>query len=124
MPHICKWEEKGLYRKFTDKVLGEEILRLNLAQQGDPRFDEIIYVINDFTQIVDFDINDRDVKKISAVDNIASRSNPNIRVAIVSTFKPLLEWIESYCEAMVGTPNECEIFSNVNDAYKWASCEE
>ena len=116
-----KWEKNGLYRQFTNKICGEEVLNINLNMQGDSRFDDIRYVINDFTKIVDFDFSDIDIHKISAVDNAASKSNPNIRIALVSTLEPLLVWIKLYCEKMKDSPYECEIFNNIDDAYKWVS---
>ena len=116
-----KWEEKGLCRQFTNKISGEEVLKMNLKLQGDSRFDDIRYVINDFTEIVDFDFSDIDIQKISVMDQAASMSNPNIKIAIVSTLEPLLVWIKLYCESMKGSPYKCEIFDHIDNAHKWAS---
>lgn len=81
-----EWQEKGLYRKFTDTVNGDEILGDNLKLQGDARFDNIRYVINDFTKVVDFNFTDLDVHKISVTDKVASISNPKIKIALISTY--------------------------------------
>ena len=116
-----KWENNGLYRQFTNKICGKEILNINLSMQGDPRFDDIRYVINDFTKVIEFDFSDLDIKKITVMDNAASISNPNIKNALVSTHEPLLVWIKIYCEIMESSPYECEIFDTVDDAYRWVS---
>ena len=121
MSHLNKWESNGLYRGFSNKITGEEVLKINLDIQGDPRFDDIRYVINDFTGIVDFDISDSDIEKIVAMDNAASKSNPKIKIALISIFEPLLVWINNYCDAMQGSRYECKIFDNTQDAYKWVS---
>ena len=119
MSYHNKWEAKGIYRKFTGIVSGQEVLLSNYAIQGDPRFDDIRYVINDFTEIVDFEVSTRDIDTIAAVDNAASISNPNIKVAIVATLEPLLLWAKRYCANMQGSPYECELFNSIDDAAKW-----
>jgi hypothetical protein len=106
---------------FTDKTSGEEILRSNLVLQGDSRFDDITYVINDFTQIVEFEVSDLDINKIVTIDHVAAISNPKLKIAIVATLESLLAWVHLYCEKMQDSPFECKIFDNLNDAYKWVS---
>ena len=121
MAHINRWEDKGLYRQFTNHVTGEEVLNINLTIQGDSRFDEIKYVINDFTQITTFDFSDMDIKLLAVTDNAAAKSNPNINIALILTLEPLLEWANLYCEYMKDAPYTCAIFDNVIDAEKWVS---
>lgn len=115
------WEEKGLCRIFTDKISGEEILTSNLSLHGDPRFDGIKYVINDFTKITEFEVSDLDITKIVIVDNVAAVSNSYLKIAIVAMLDPLLIWVQLYLERMQDSTFECAIFDNLNDAYKWVS---
>lgn len=115
------WEATGLYRHFTNKINGQEVLNDNLNLQGDSRFDDIKYVINDFTDIADFDFSDIDIQKISITDKVASISNPTIKIAIITTIESLLVWIELYCKSMEGSLYDCKIFDNSEDAYKWVS---
>ena len=121
MAHLNKWEGKGLYREFKDNITGREVLNINLTIQGDPRFDNIKYVINDFTQIADFYFSDIDIKLLAVTDNIAAKSNPRLKIALIVTLEPLLKWADSYCEHMKGSPYICEIFDNISDAEKWVS---
>ena len=116
-----KWESKGLCRVFTDTINGDEVLGDNLKLQGDIRFDNIKYVINDFTEVVDFDFSDLDVTKISVNDNVASQSNPYLKIALISTHEPLLVWLRLYCESMEGSLYKSKIFDNADDAYEWVS---
>lgn len=119
MAHENNWQETGLCRIYTGTVSGEEIFESNLAIHGDPRFDDARYVINDFTRMTAFEILEEDVQKIAIVDNVASISNPKVKIAIVSTDKSFLEWANRYCEAMQGSLYQCKIFSNIDDADKW-----
>lgn len=121
MSYINNWEKNGLYRVFENTTSGEEVLSSNFAIQGDPRFDEIRYVINHFTNITDFVVTDSDISKIAIFDNVASISNPHLKIAIVTTYEPLLVFINKYCEQMHDSTFECKIFGNVDDACKWAS---
>ena len=121
MAHQNEWEDLGLYRIFTNKVTGAEILTSNLELQGDHRFDEITYVLNDFTQIDDFDVTDIDLNKIAVMDDVAAKSNPDIKIAIVATLEPFREWAEIFVELMKDTPFACTLFDSVEDARKWIS---
>ena len=121
MAHLNKWEGKGLYREFKGNIAGREILNINFTIQCDPRFDKIKYVINDFTQITDFHFSDMDINGLVISDNIAAKSNPRLKIALIVTLEPLLKWADLYCEHMKGSPYICEIFDNISDAEKWVS---
>lgn len=120
MAYQNEWHEKGLCRVFTEKVSGDEILDANLTLHGDSRFDDIRYVINDFTQIVGFDVSGMDIDKVATIDNVASLSKARLKIAIVATADSLLDWVHLYCAKMADSPYECEFFTNFDDAYQWA----
>jgi len=121
LPYQNKWEHKGIRRVFTNKTSGKEIFWANLDLQKDSRFDDVNYVINDFTKLVDFEVSETEVDMITGSDDAASIKNTNIKIAIVATLEPFLVWVELYLEMMRNSPFECKVFSNVNDAYKWIS---
>lgn len=121
MSHQNTWEENGLYRVFTDTVTGEEILTSNLSIHGDYRFDDIKYVINDFTRAVEFEAAELDILKISTIDNVAARSNSYLKIAIVVKSESQLNWVHQYQKQMRNSPLKCEIFGTVNEAYEWVS---
>ncbi len=120
MAYQNKWDEKGLCRVFTEKVSGDEILDANLTLHGDSRFDDISYIINDFTQIIEFEVSGMDIVKVATIDNVAALSKARLKIAIVATIESLLDWVNLYCERMADSPYECEIFTNFDDAYQWA----
>ena len=119
MPNVSTWEEKGLYRVFSGKISGEEVLQSNLDTHGDPRFDDLRYVINDFTQVSDFEVTESDIEIIAVVDDVAVLSNPKIKIALVVTLRSLLEWVGLYCEKMEDATYICGIFSTVEEARQW-----
>ena len=115
------WENRGLFRNFTEKITATEILSFNLTIQGDARFDTLRYVINDFTHLSDFVGSENDIEAIAAIDDAASMSNPYIKVAIISTSESFLAWANFYCTKMENTSYDCKIFANKNDAYDWVN---
>ena len=127
MAHEYNWEEQGLCRTYTDAISGEEVFNSNLVIHGDPRFDDIRYVINDFTNITEFIVGKVDILNIAAIDNfaaidnIACKSNPVLKIAIVAIFEPLLEWINLYIDSMQDSLCQCKFFENIDDAYTWVN---
>ena len=121
MAHENIWEEKGLYRVFSNVISGKEVLDSNLELHGDPRFDTINYVLNDFSTIEDFQVSEMDITLIANIDAVAARSKPALKIAIVATYEPLLEWIHKYSEKMVNSIFETHLFDNLEDARQWCS---
>ena len=119
MSYKNSWREKGLHRTFSGNITGKEILDSNLALHGDPRFDHIDYVLNDFLSIDGFEITIGDVNIISTVDNVAAISKKNLKIAIVANNTELLQWIDAYLEMMQGSPYTAAVFSQHDDALKW-----
>ena len=125
MAHQTNWEQEGLCRIYTGKISGDEVFNSNLAIQGDPRFVDIKYVINDFTEINEFIVGKIDILNIaamdnfSAIDNIVCKGNTTLKIAIIAIFEPLLEWINLYIESMQGSLYQCKLFENIDDAHEW-----
>lgn len=112
------WEKKGLHRTFTGKITGAEVLSSNLQAHGDERFDQLKYVLNDFTQIESFEVSEIDISIIAATDNAATLSNPGLKIAIVTTDEKLLSWANLY---LGKSPYPCKIFNNTVNALSWVS---
>jgi hypothetical protein len=113
------WEDKGLERVFSDSTSGQEVVESNLSLHGDPRFDNIYYVLNDFSAVETFQVSKIDVSLIASIDDAATVSKPRLKIAIVATLDSLLEWIYKYCEKMQDSPYECRVFSDVENARQW-----
>lgn len=123
MPHTNTWEPGGLYRKFTGKISGEEILESNFELQANPDFQEIKYIINDFTEVTGHSIETVHTKVYASTDEMASNTKFNLKIALVVTQDPLITLANSYREEMIGNKFECDIFQTIEDARKWASNE-
>lgn len=119
MSYLHQWNNRGLYRRFFGRISGDEILESNLKLQGDPRFDSINYIVNDFLRISDFDIDSGDIKRISAIDKAAALSNSKIKIANVVKSDSLLAMVNTYIELMKASGYQYMTFDNFEAAEIW-----
>ncbi len=74
-----------MYRKYRGLVTGKEILKATEEVEGDSRFDQIHYVINDFLEVTEQLISPKEIRITAAIDKAAALYNPDVMVAIVAT---------------------------------------
>lgn len=126
MAYQENWKEKGLYRVFSGKIACSEIQSANIALHANSRFYEIDFVINDFSQVSEFEASLMDVKSCIAIDNAASKSKHALKVAIVAKIESLLTCAHLYVFKMEDSTFDCKIFNEIEEAYEWlcvqASC--
>lgn len=116
MPYKNEWKKKGLHRTFTGDITGKEVLIANLNIQGDSRFDEIDYVLNDFTGIDSFSISDSHVTEVSTMDNIAAQTNDRLKIIIVANDEGFLKFVDMYMEPMKDSLIDCILFHDMESA--------
>lgn len=121
MTHTTTWESKGVYRKFNGIITGEEILESNFLIQADNRFEEIDYVINDFTDVTDHTITLTDTKVYTTTDEIAANFKPLLKIAIIVTKKDLSDLADAYCEQMKSMRFDAKIFKTLEQARSWST---
>lgn len=120
MPHTNHWDAHGLHRQFTGVVDSDEILSSNLELHQDHRFDDIRYVINDFTLVTGLDIVEGHTRSFATVDKNVSHRKPQLKIAIVVNQPPQIMLAQAYRQHMLDSLFECEIFSNLEEAEAWA----
>ena len=77
------WENKGVLKRLSDHVSAEEFVRSVEAIQADPRFDDIRYVINDFSQVSSHELDADLLQELAAIQYGAQASNPQVRAVYV-----------------------------------------
>jgi len=115
------WEKKGVYRKYSDYVHGDEMIKAMEDVHGHELFDFINYVINDFLHVTEHDINRSDVITLAALDKAAALTNPNIKVAIVATIPTIKVLASLYGDLMNDSPYMSKIFTNLDEARTWVA---
>ena len=116
----CKiiWEPRGVVKHFLDEVTSHDMLQSVRETEGDARFDDLRFVINDFLDITGVSSMHHDVEEISAIDSIAAITNPRIKVAVVATSPLIIEMAESYINSPLNR-YPTKIFQTLTDARMW-----
>lgn len=116
MPYINSWKNNGLHRTFSGTITGKEVLISNINIQCDQRFNDIDYVLNDFTGIESYSVSNFHVSEISAMDNAAAHKNNNLKIIIIATDEGFLKFVELYLGQMEDSLFDCLVFNDMDSA--------
>jgi len=120
MAYTITWSDKGIIWEYSGVMTGEDLINSNLEIFGDERFDDLRYQIADLTRVEAIDINEIHIRKMAYLDLAAARSNPNIRVAVVSSSEATAQIGESYANySKEKSPWKTKIFSSLEEAQEW-----
>lgn len=84
MAYELAWEPHGVYKRLTGSVSAEEFIESVKAIQGHPRFHEVRYVINDFSEVASHGITDDFLVGLGALQYGAHATNPRCRIFFVT----------------------------------------
>ncbi len=112
------WEPRGVVKRFFCEVTSQDMLQSVAETEGDSRFDELRFVINDFLEITGLSSSHHDVEEVAAIDSIAAITNPRIKVAIVTTSPVVKEMGEGYINSPLNH-YPTKIFQTLEDARNW-----
>jgi len=85
MPYKTTWLANGIIWTYSGVLTGNELLNSNFEIFGDERFDDIRYQIVDLSAVEKVEVTENHMRKIAHLDMAAARTNPRIKVAVVST---------------------------------------
>jgi hypothetical protein len=112
------WEPHGLHGRLTGTVSAAELLHATMEVQADPRFDELHYMLIDYTEVTAIDLADKAMDEVRALRAAGQRSNPWIRVAVIAADPGLRVELQSSAE-LQEMPYVCRLFDNEYDARQW-----
>lgn len=90
------WEPRGVLIQFSGEISINDIYKASIAYQGDFRYDDLSYVIADYSQITRCTARPEDIDNIWAIDTGAKLSNPSIKKAIVTTSDDVIQLASRY----------------------------
>ncbi len=109
-----------LYTLYSNIVTGEELLQTALSKSGDPRLDDVLYIIGDWTLSTLSFISADEVKELVAYLSSISKTCPKAKcVTIVkrdNNGNALAAWYNLLAEKL---PWETKIFHTLEDAEEW-----
>jgi len=112
------WEPRGLVKRFFGDVTEKQFIDAVIDSESDARFDGLRHVINDFRDVESFVFTPEDVDYVAAIDNAAAVSNPNIRIAVITSSPEIIALATQYAESSLNV-YPTRIFATLADARAW-----
>jgi hypothetical protein len=118
MPYRLDWEPRGLVLHFSGRISGKDPEQATIEYERDIRFDDLLYVIADYSQIEGCHAMPADIDEVLLRDTGAKYSNPNIRKAVVTTSPEVIAMANRYKkEGEVVFP--VKVFPKMKEARDW-----
>lgn len=118
MSYQIVWEPRGVVKRFVGYLTDHDMLQSVLDTESDSRFDDLRYVINDFSDITGSCVDTTIVEDISIADKGASRSNPSIHIAVITRAPEVRHLAECYANSPLNA-YETRIFATEAEARSW-----
>jgi hypothetical protein len=114
----CKvtWKDNELLWELSGNISAEEFHQINNDHQGDPRWDELRYLIADFRNVISINLPEEDLTMIQAMDKAAAKSNPYLKIASIANTDETKKIAEFYG---MDTPWKYEVFETVEEGRSW-----
>lgn len=119
MAYSITWDKKTVYCIFSGEVSGQELLECNMSMYGNSNFDDIRLQIFDMSDVAKITFTQDNVKLVAACDRAASKINPRVKCALVSTDQVVLELSKIYQDEVLDSPWEAKSFNILSEALEW-----
>ncbi len=118
MSYTLNWEADGVWVRYGGQSSIDEIAEVAKAIQGSARFDNLRFVLHDFSECNGISYALDLVEELAAVDCVACRSNPKLRVAVVADNPAVTALVEDYMSTGLN-PAPMAIFHHIDEARAW-----
>ena len=119
MAYELIWEPDGIHKQFSGFVTGREFIESVENVQADPSYDDIRYVINDFSEVNGHEVSEDVLVQLAAINYGAYSSNPNCRIAFVTKDDEFAHRIKKTLMAPDLISYQTEVCPSVPDARDW-----
>ena len=116
------WINDGqlLLTRYTEFVTGEELIQSALRKSGDMRFDNVRYILSDWTEVGRVQASTEDIKALVACLRPISQICPDAKSASIVKPDPqgnaLVAWYKYLADDLSW---QVEIFASIEDATVW-----
>lgn len=118
MSYELVWEPGGVVMRLFGFVSSTEFLQARGDVDGNERFDELRHVICDLRSSTGSSIGVDDVDELAAMDLAASRTNRDIRIAVVATDVEAVKLANHYARSAMNV-YPTRTFSSEAEARVW-----
>ncbi|PKO37027.1 MAG: hypothetical protein CVU33_15330 [Betaproteobacteria bacterium HGW-Betaproteobacteria-6] len=119
MAYELVWEPDGVIKQFSGTVSAREFVEAVENIQGDFRFDDARYVINDLSLVTKHEITEDVLTEVAVLQYGAFASNPNCRVVFVTTDEQLAERVRNVPAVADLVSYQTEVCPTVSAARDW-----
>ena len=119
MAYEIIWEPEGVIRQFSGSVSAREFMQSVEQVQGDSRYDEMRYIINDFSAATAAALSEEVLTELAVLYYGAYASNPNCRVVFVTTDTALAARVRKVLQQGPLVSYSAEVFPSVDQARDW-----
>ena len=116
MPVALQWEPHGVVRTLSGTVEIEEYMDSVASLQNDARFDELRFIVEDFSDCTMQHVSEADMEMVLANAIGAAYSNPYIRIAAVAVEPQARHLIQLFAKA---SPFITRVFAQMAQAREW-----
>ena len=118
MPYTTKWEDNIFLATFSGNTNALEFNRCDESLNADENFDTCRYVIFDFSQVEEFNLQIDEINEIAAMDYASSLTNKKLTVLLVIDDEDIETLAGYYKQEISSLPWEVSVFKTLNEAQK------
>ena len=96
MPCKMTWKDNELLWEFSGEICAEELPQINLDHQGDPRWDDLRYLITDFKNVISIDLPEEELIVVQAIDKAKAISNSYLKIASIANSNETIKLADFY----------------------------
>ncbi|MCU7818714.1 MAG: hypothetical protein KZQ57_07590, partial [gamma proteobacterium symbiont of Lucinoma myriamae] len=121
MPNQIIWENKGVLSRYTGLFSPEIHIDVLDKLFGDPRIDDIKYIIGDYSEVNDDLLTEDNVEYPLAMTMGTASYLQDFKIALVAKDKGIIELCNSYIELFrrINTSWEVKLFDDIDTARDW-----
>ena len=119
MTFNIKWDKKFVHVKFRGVVTAQDLIDANNYLISNANFENIHNQVFDFLDIADFQITQKDIEIIGAMDKAQTEWNSNMKVAIITKDEQVKNITQEYIKILDGTGWTTQLFEDTISADKW-----
>ena len=123
MSYTHEWNDNSVYIKYFNTLTTHDLIESNSLLVGKREFEVIKYIITDFSDITNVEVDDKDVAISTSFAEKVNPYNRHIKVALVSNNTYIQPLIEKYIEDTKNIMPHAEqkLFSNLTEAKIWVT---
>ena len=98
MTMLCKmtWKDNELLWELSGVISAEELHKINLDHQGDPRWDDLSYLIADFKNVISINLPEEKLIVVQAIEKAEAISNPYLKIASIANSNKTIKLADFY----------------------------